>query len=933
MNSLIVPKDNFKMNVKFKEEKSKVYNKKIYHNEFKFAPEKTIANDLNNFSSILLDQIGCKVYELTCDFHPNQVDRQEAWESIKMREKVIVEHLKSNEDIVFILSGIEYHTGKKSSKLKISDAEENEEEVVEDDTEKNKFLYNITPEMLERNPNICEQLLYEIFVKYDENFKVIKVRDRNVDIKIVYERMYKHFSKLVKKTGVKIDRETFLTNLLNPKFINAIYEIFLDTYKESIYSTPYYKEGTLEGFPHIHFAIAVKNESLEFKTCSDIERFLKLQRYTPFYDVKVTRLSESGTPSTDTKKGKKATPFNTELDGPIFSYVLKNDRYYKTLQNLNKNDSENITNAVSLYNITKNSNVDRFFTFFTQYGISINNIEKRELTDEELKLMSKKINHRVSYHGELGITPLENFVMTSSSSIKSRQIKEIASYMEKHKFAFSFDGVIFHRVEGSVNTWRSHPTIKSADDLYYRVRSIGNNSDFFSDSFLEEFRKVSSNIHQNDYPKVFVDGLSIEYNDFYYYMPSNTVIKKNGKINQHYACVNFYPQISYEQLEKIKNLELVPDNYLYILKNSGYVGDDNKPKGPCGNSLIHYLWRYSSGYKIDKEANPVLIGQQNSAKSTVFEVLNRIHPENSILLLNDASDRFIFQNLATNRNITRIWADEIKDDRSISKETLLKIGNFGSQFSASIRKESDVQIYNSYLLGWASHTIERIRNPNVLTLLYGTENKNRFKIFHKAPVQLLKDIDSTIKPENNKECSIVKYEDKITQSQINENLAEHIIALKNSYKEELRNLKILQTFKTDDNTTGIYIYRHQRVICDDDKLTVEERNAELNRDLDQGLNARFRIFSFKTLKKIDPDGKDKCIAEAPLVVLYLGMINNKCSFNESSSILETNVLLNKYKEDNKDTPLLINSPDFQRFKHDGEFVRHRLRFYTPEPVC
>lgn len=908
-----------KMESRFHKERQKIYDKGIFHNEFLYAPEKTIANDLNIYSPILLDQVGCKVYELTCDFHPSQVDRNDAWESIKMRENLIVEQLKKNEDVLFILSGVECHTGKKKGKLKVPSEDEETEvsEVVEED-DKKKFLYIVTPEMEEKNPNIYEELLYEIFIKRDENLKVIKTKDRNVNEDVIYDRIYKRSNEILKKKKIVIDKNTFMTNLhIRKDFPSSVYQLFLDNYPLCIFKTPYYKESSLEGYPHIHFAIAVKNGSFQFNNCSDIERYLKNQKFVPFYDIKVTRLSESGTQDTATKKGRKATPYNTETDGPIFSYVLKNDRYYKTLQNLNKKDSNYLT-AVTLYNIKENIDVKRFFTFFTQYGISINNVEKRMLNEEELALMNKKPSHKVSYHGELGIEPLKDFIMTSSMSIKSRQIKEMALYMEKNNFAVSFDGIIFAKVKGSINTWRSHTTIKTPEDLFYSAKRTDVNSDLLTESFKNEFSETCKNMNQNDYPKVFVDGFSIEYKDFYYYMPSNAIIKKDGKPNQHYACIQYYPQIKYEDLEKIKSLELIPKNYLYILQNSGYVDEKGIPIGKYGKQLVLQVWQYGSGFRPDKGPVPCLIGQTHSAKSTLFETINHVFPDDNVLLLNDGSDRFIFQSLCQNRNISKIWSDEAKDNKdSISKETMLKIGNFGTNFSGSVRAKEDVQLHNKYALAFGSHTIERMRDPNVIKFLYNPEFKSKYKNYHTASVQLLDAVPATTS------CTdIMPHMDYKPPN------------IKEMYIEDLKALKIFKAKKNGEKIEGIYIYRHQRIICDDDKLTVEERNDELNRDIDQGLDSRFNIYSFTQLKHIDSEGKDKCFKESPLVMLYLGMINNNQTFNEASDITKVNVLVNKSKEGYSKDPssILSRTIETDTFSHDGEYVRDKIKFYVPKPI-
>lgn len=894
--------------MQFGHEHSQIYNKSVYQTEFNYAPEKTIANDLKNYSPILLDQIGCKVFELTVEFHPNQIRRDEAWETIKFREELIVNQLKTNPNVEFILAGIEIHTGKKKAKKTLADGEvfDNEDEELEE--EKDKFLYIVTSEMEENNSFIYEELLYELFVKYDHNLNIIKVNERNVSVDIIYSRIFKHTNLLLKASKISLDYNIFAQKMKHEKgFAKSIYNLLINAYGDYILKSPYFKPNTLQGYPHIHFAICVKNECLNFKTCSDIERFIKAQSNLPFYDIKATRISETGTKSTDGKRGKKSKPYNTEMDGPIFSYVMKNDRYYKTLQNLNKGD--NFIKAITLFNLKQNQHVQRFFTFFTNFDISINNVNKRILTENELLLMYTKFEHRVSYHGDLTTVPLTNFIMTSSNNSRSRQVKEMTLFMEKNNFAVSFDGAIYSKVKGSINTWQSSKIIKTAEDLFYSARIINVNDDILTDNFKKEFIETCKNINQNDYPKVFVDSLSVEFYDFYFYLPSFAIIKKDNTPNQHYACVSYFPEICFSDLDKIKKLEFVPKNYIKILSNSDYIYD-NKPNGVYGKKLVKDLWNYICGFKPDKAPSPNFVGTQNSCKSTTLDVLNNVFPTNTFLELNDNSDRFIFQDLASTASIRRIYSDEAKDGKAtvIDTTTMLKLGTFGSYLSASSRGKGDKKVYNSFTVALAGHTSERLRDPKVNYLLTNDEYK-RYLPFHNGKYQ---------------ELNNYKFEEEQT---------EYPTLYKNSlieqYKESLKNLKLYKEIEYINGFTAL-VYRSHKTICDDPNLSVHEKNIELNRDLDQGLNTRFNIYCFNELKERDANGRQRCFEESPLVLLYLAVVNNNYDFNYADNIKDVRVLIDNYLKSKEDNNSFKKSTNLN-FSHDGEYVRYKIRFDVPLP--
>jgi hypothetical protein len=904
----------------FIQEKEKVYNKSVYITEFKNAPEKTISNDLKTFSHFLLDQIGCKVFELTCEYIPSQSKIEDAWNTIKQREKFIIDILQECEDVYFILSGIETHTGKKS-KIKLKDDEDSEDEAeIVDEEDKYKFLYTITPEMEKDNPNIYEILFFEIFSKFDENLNPIKVKDRNVSVDVIYFRIYNLINLLLKSVyedKIQFNKKIFIERIRsNEGFLKGIYEIMKNSFPNSVSSVSYNRENTLQGYPHIHLAIAVKNDSKYFNTCSDIEAYVKSYENLPFYDIKATRLAE-----TSSKKNGKSLIYNTSLDGPIFSYVLKNDRFYKTYLNLNKN-TDKLIHSITLFNWNNDENVSRFFKFFTQYGIRINNVEVGNLSKEELKLLTFKNLHKPFIYGDLDSNPKTKSVITSSDNAKIRAIKQMCLFMEENNFAFTYDGQVYKKIQGSINSWSLDEIVKNAEGLYYAARNIDSNIDLFTEHFKKEFIETSKNINQTEYPKVFVDGFSIEYKDFYYWMPSRAIIIKNQDPFQHYPCVNYFPYIEFSDLEKIEKYKIKPDNWLDILRNSGYIDDNGKPIGLYGKSLLQELQNYASSFRPDKAKQPCLLGQTNSCKSTSIETINKAFPSNTILILNDNSDRFVFEGL-NNPSINKVYSDEPKDGKKsvIDTTTMLKLANFSSEISVSIRAKKDVQLINKFSIAQASHTFERFRSPNVLKLLYDSKYRKYDFISHSNCIiyDEIKTKSEIQNPLNNKFQLIENEpENKIIELKSRE------MMLVDEYKQDMFSLGLLR--KYNDN---YFVYRTQKTICDDMMISTDDRNYELNKDIDQGLNSRYSLYSFKTMKTWDPDGKARCFEEAPLVILYLGVASSETGkFNYCESITECDYLIKKSSSE-KISFLSDRVKSHKKFKHDGEYVRDKINFKIP----
>lgn len=913
----------------FNNEKQKVYNKSLYITEFCKTPEKTIANDLETFSPYLLDQIGCKVFELTCEYLPSQISIENAWNTIKEREQFLVDILKKCEDVYFILSGIETHTGKKTKlNLKNEDEDEEEESEIVEEEEKFKFLYKISPEMEKDNPYIYENLFFEIFSNFDENLKPIKTKNKNVSIDIIYYRIYFMFDILIKHhygNKVKFDRRIFITNILKVDgYLKGIYELMIDFFPESVSKFPYNKDNSLKGYPHIHLAVAVKNNSKYFNLCKNIEAYIKSNQHLPFFDIKATRLAE-----TSSKKNKTNLVYDNSLDGPIFSYVLKNDRFYKTYLNLNKN-TDKLNHSITLFNFNDDSNVNRFFKFFTQFGIKINNVENGMLNDDELKLLIYKNLHKPSVYGELNFKGKSKSVITSSQNASIRAIKQMCLFMEENNFAFTFNGQLYKKIDGSVNTWQFDEIIKDAEGLYYTIKNIDSNYELFTEHFKKEFIETSKNINQNDYPKVFVDGFSIEYKDFYYFMPSRAIIQKNGDPFQHYPCVSYFSCIEYKDLENIEKYELIPNNWINILNNSGYLDENGKPLGFYGKNLVKEFHYYASSFRPDKSKQSSLLGQTNSCKSSAIETINKAFPNNTVLILNDNSDRFIFENLI-NPSVNKIYSDEAKDGKKalIDTTTMLKLANFGTELSVSIKSKKDIQIINKCSIAQSAHTFERFRSPQVLKILYDPHYKKYNFISH-SNFNYYDGVEANYDMKNPHR---VKSEDIESSDSENKKLqiqstikSSEEMNLVESYKQDMISLGILKKCPTSNS---YHIYRTQKTICDDMTITVDDRNYELNKDIDQGLNSRYTLYSFKTMENWDPDGKARCFEESPLVILYLGVASSENhKFNYCKSINECNYLINSSSKQ-KLSVLSDRIKSNQNFKHDGEYVRNKVNYRIP----
>ena len=110
-------------------------------------------------------------------------------------------------------------------------------------------------------------------------------------------------------------------------------------------------------------------------------------------------------------------------------------------------------------------------------------------------------------------------------------------------------------------------------------------------------------------------------------------------------------------------------------------------------------------------------------------------------------------------------------------------------------------------------------------------------------------------------------------------------------------------------------------------ISIFQKNEELNRDVDQGLKTRFNIYSFRSLKNLDLNGKQRCFEEAPLIILYLALASNNFTLEYANSIKNVKVLLNDYNKSKAASNIAFKS-DAYNFSHDGEYVRHKIRFHV-----
>lgn len=95
--------------------------KKLVEKDYRILEDKRLGELLNANIYKLHTDLDVEMILITCEYNPNKITLQSAWENILPLEASIVSILSKEIDVVYIVSGIEIHTGSKKEKKKSVD--------------------------------------------------------------------------------------------------------------------------------------------------------------------------------------------------------------------------------------------------------------------------------------------------------------------------------------------------------------------------------------------------------------------------------------------------------------------------------------------------------------------------------------------------------------------------------------------------------------------------------------------------------------------------------------------------------------------------------------------------------------------------------------------------------------------------------------------
>lgn len=377
---------------------------------------------------------------------------------------------------------------------------------------------------------------------------------------------------------------------------------------EELDETP--KKGTLNGYPHIHVAIAVNAPKGKIVKSNILA--MDIYRNTTFGDdIKVDDY-------TTKKKKSRGKPSSTPKDDvAIISYCLKDSCHLSTYENLYKYLSEdtsipeNITsqstaNNTILFNICQDPEITRFFNEINDKGCIISLPNNSSSEDD-------------SFHPELKTT--SNTLIADTKNKFSVTLTMLVNYMMENNLK-KYNDDVFTLKKGTRRTWEKWG---SMEDVYGKLCTL-ENEEYLSDILSNKSKvlDLASMKTQSIIPTLTIDWNFIEFEDFYFHLSSFSILL--GELPPNKQLAMHIPSFTLRDLKNGMEDEslMTPDFWLTIIRNQDFSKNED--------SLKEFFVRY---YKtlmplIQKDRVLALYGVPDSGKTSAIEPLSRIMPKFAI---------------------------------------------------------------------------------------------------------------------------------------------------------------------------------------------------------------------------------------------------------------------------------------------------------------
>ena len=366
--------------------------------------------------------------------------------------------------------------------------------------------------------------------------------------------------------------------------------------KETKEEPPRKENPRLEDYPHVHFVVAFSSPDGQFPDENKIRGAL----LEVFDDPDVRHKNYKG-------KKKKGNTQEFNSHAKILGYVLKNNRHKSTYEHLNN------TYPVTLYNISQTVEVHNFFHKLltdNRKTVFINNVEAPQ---EPVTLQTQQPK---SHHDKPQVFQPEE------KNTLNKAIKYVSNWMITNHVYQCYPH-IYKLKEGSKNTYLPY---KDVNELWHEILTLENNMLLFR--YKTNIKESIESKSQNFFPKLTMNHEWIEYKDFYFHIPTKMATTEHPDE----PCFCYFDNISLDETHRL------PQTFIRVLQNSGFLDDNAKPIGD-GVKLIKALYSLLLD-RTRKTGTIVLWGESNAGKSVIFVIFERIYPKQVIIRFTKANGFF-----------------------------------------------------------------------------------------------------------------------------------------------------------------------------------------------------------------------------------------------------------------------------------------------------
>lgn len=570
---------------------------------------------MNNNMPGILEESNAKCVGITSVYDPNEIGIEEAWERIT--RDVIEMHtvIQNMPDVLFIVSAIEVHGAAhpvaKKPKIRTYDGSKEEEPKDKNGKKFNKAIDLSNPMFYQEESDRLrvarmqrERIEDEVTTtaeqvkekerrlrEYDESHGMIATRrrDKNGRVLMLDEQTFFRIEWESEKDPARMKRYFVVKEVDNGADTGV----------------------SLEGYPHVHMAVCQTN-------------LTGVMREASTYGTMIGRIFNDVQVGARKGKGRKA---NWDNPCNLLGYVLKNSRHKKVDERLGVNKKYHV-----IANLARSP--ERMCNFMKELGRKKNRMTY--INDRTAQPIAQKDNGPVTPGPRVPIRMVvKEEITTKKVDTQLEQAYARVRFIMENNGMRLCNGRIYQLVKGSKMTWGlwGEGTQYEGSTVYF-MGCIMTQENIFLTMYRNKILDIMKENDQKILPTVELDCQWIEFGDCYMCMALGVVVKENTR----YACIKYYPEIKWEDIEG-ERVER-PNRFMEIIENS--IKEDEERNKLCRELYKLYLPR------IHKDPVLYLLGEPNSAKTTLIDTIVRVLPSdrrmslaNSKFALSPISDKYL----------------------------------------------------------------------------------------------------------------------------------------------------------------------------------------------------------------------------------------------------------------------------------------------------